>query len=76
MKQLLIAVDQLINTFVGGMADETLSAAAWRNRDKHSLYKVIDVIMFWDKKEGKSHCQLSYESELQRNHLPNEYQQK
>ena len=29
-KQVLIAVDQLLNTLTGGWADETISARAWR----------------------------------------------
>lgn len=73
MKQILIAFDQLVNTFLGGKADETLSARAWRNRDKHSAYKVIDILFFWDKEGNKRHCELSFESELNRNQLPNEY---
>jgi uncharacterized protein YcfL len=73
MKQVLIAVDQLFNTLIGGMADETLSASAWRNRNKHSLYKVIDALFFWDRQGVKRHCQLSYESELLRQQLPKAY---
>lgn len=37
MKQFLIALDQLVNVMLGGQADETLSARAWRNRDRHSF---------------------------------------
>ncbi len=73
MKQVLIALDQLVNTLVGGMADETLSASAWRNRDKHSAYRIIDALFFWDRDGDKRHCELSYEAELLRSHLPRGY---
>lgn len=38
MQQFLIAADQLINTLLGGMADETLSARAHRMRTKEHKY--------------------------------------
>lgn len=73
LKQVALAVDQLLNTLLGGMADETLSARAWRlrNKSKRGYYVriVIDVIFFLD----KDHCKSSYESELLRKHLPKEY---
>ena len=79
MKQILIAVDQLVNTLVWikgdgfGFADETLSARAWRLRCQSSAYKRIDALFFWDRDGGKHHCELSYESELERRHLPRGY---
>jgi hypothetical protein len=74
MKQILIAFDQFVNTLLGGLADETLSARAWRNRDKHSLYKLIDILFWFDKENGKGHCELSFDSEQLRYHLPKDYQ--
>lgn len=71
MKQILIALDQLANTLLGGMADETLSARAWRIQSP--LCPVIDAIFFWDKQGVKGHCQLSYESEVLRSQLPKGY---
>ena len=32
MKQVAIAIDQLLNTALGSWADETISARIWRNR--------------------------------------------
>lgn len=69
MKQVAIAVDQLINTLLGGMADETLSARAWRNRHRHGASKIIDALFFW---QG-NHCEQAYFSELERKQLPAEY---
>lgn len=75
MKQFLIAFDQMLNTLIPigrdgfGYADETLSARAWRLRDRSKLYKVIDAIFFWE----SSHCLVSYESEKKRKQLPVEY---
>ena len=71
MKQILIALDQLANTLLGGMADETLSARAWRTQSP--LHLLIDAIFFWDRQGPKRHCQLSYESEVLRSQLPKGY---
>lgn len=67
--QVLIAVDQLINAFFGGMADETLSSRAHRlkiERGRKWVSAVINVIFFFQ----KDHCKEAYESELKRAHLP------
>ena len=73
--QILVAVDQLANTFLGGMADETLSARAWRNHLKGRRswpYKLIDTLFFWQ----KDHCRTAYESEVERKQLPAGYGEK
>ena len=76
MKNLLIAIDQLINTLVWikgdgfGLPDETLSARAWRLRGQSKAWAVIDSLLFFD----PLHCRYSYESEKQRKQLPKEYQ--
>ena len=69
--QVLVAVDQLINTFVGGFADETLSARAYRRelRGKPLVAKVINCLFFWQ----TNHCKEAYESELARTQYPPEY---
>lgn len=67
--QVLVAVDQLINTFFGGMADETLSSHAHRlkiERGRKWVSAVINVIFFFQ----KDHCKEAYESEFKRTHLP------
>jgi hypothetical protein len=71
MKQFLIALDQLINTVFGGMADETLSARAYRQKLKgHTTpVKIIDAVFFWQ----ENHCYTSYEAELKRKQLPSSY---
>ncbi len=75
MIQVLIAVDQVLNTVVWlpgdgfGFADETLSARAWRLRAQSNAWRVIDAIFFWQ----QQHCRQAYESEQQRRHLPQEY---
>lgn len=75
MKQFLIAVDQLANTLIPiaddgfGMADESISARAWRLRDKSNAWRWIDRVFFWDKR----HCEQSYNSELLRTQLPKGY---
>ena len=75
--QFLIAIDQLINTLVHvdgdgfGMADETLSARAWRLKGKSSAWLYIDMLFFWQ----EAHCRSAYQSEMNRKQLPVEYQQ-
>jgi hypothetical protein len=68
-----IAVDQLINAIAGGSPDETISAAAYRNRWKSHgwwlTYKLINGLFFWQ----HDHCQSSYNAEIERKHLPEEY---
>lgn len=72
MKQFLIALDQLANAVLGGWADETLSARAWRLRDRMVwgvLRRVIDALMFWQ----DGHCEQAFLSEQMRRQLPVEY---
>ena len=71
MKQVLIAIDQLLNTLLGGWADETLSSRAWRLRNDPVwwwLYEFINVLFFWQ----HDHCHESYISELLRTQEPPE----
>ena len=70
--QVLVAVDQLINTFFGGMADETLSSRAHRlkiERNRKWMSAIINVIFFFQ----KDHCKTAYESEVEREHLPTSF---
>ena len=71
--QILIALDQLINTLIGGYADETLSSRAHRRRlrGKGGVAWGIDHIFFWQ----DEHCKASYESELERAQLPVEFRE-
>ena len=67
--QVLVAVDQLVNTLLGGYADETLSSRAWRHKKDGSRSWpawIIDKIFFWQ----DAHCKTAYESELNRRQLP------
>lgn len=66
--QILIAIDQLLNSLIGGYADETLSSRAYRHKKNGSRSWpawLIDHIFFWQ----EEHCKASYESELERSHL-------
>lgn len=69
LKNILIAIDQLINTAFRGQPDETLSSRAWRHYadGTRKWPKVlIDTILFFD----KNHCEESFKSELERRQLP------
>lgn len=71
IQQVLIALDQLLNTLAGGMPDETLSARAYRQQLKgNALYaKVINFVFFWQ----SEHCKEAHESEVKRRQLPKDY---
>lgn len=74
MKQILIALDQLLNTLLGGYADETLSARAWRAEQSGKLFgkifrPLIDAILFFD----PNHCYTSHLAEKERQQLPDHY---
>lgn len=68
-----IALDQLLNALLGGFADETLSARAWREGKTSggwNKFRVfIDALFFWQ----RQHCFNAYLAEYQRKHLPGEY---
>lgn len=69
--QILIALDQFVNTLLCGYADETLSSRSYRLYTSGKLkwpMKVINVIFFWQ----DNHCKESYESEMKRSQLPPE----
>lgn len=74
-KNLLIVVDQTFNAILGGMPDETLSARAWRLHERYwyanFLRLLIDgfFLIFFQ----KNHCKKSYDSEIERKHLPDSY---
>lgn len=72
LKQVLVALDQLVNAAIpGGWADETFSARCWRRREHPAwgaLRLVVDTLLFFDAK----HCEESYKSELLRLQCPPE----
>jgi hypothetical protein len=69
MKQILIALDQLLNALFGGMADETISAHAYRSNWRIRM-AIINFIFF-----DKNHCMDSFISEQQRLQLPKRYRE-
>lgn len=81
-QQSFIALDQAVNAIFGpifswtiGYADETLSARAWRCRNKpwgRIFLPVIDLLFIW---QGPGHCKRAYETEKARRNLPPEYRE-
>ncbi len=75
LEQTAIAFDQLVNELIAnGMADETISARAYRNRNKEGwawASPLLNGLFFWQ----EDHCRSAYESEVLRKHLPMEYRQ-
>ena len=69
LKNLLIALDQLVNTLLGGWPADSVSIHCWRFEQKKVVSwprKLVYTLLFFD----KDHCQESYESELERRQLP------
>lgn len=68
-------MDQLANTLLGGWADETLSARAYRMSRSDTRWakarKIIDWLFFWD----PGHCQWAWMAERARTQLPVEYRE-
>lgn len=69
---LLIALDQLGTTALGGWPDETMSSYAYRlhlqGKPAGFMRRVIDRLFFWQ----PDHCRWAYESERQRAQQPPE----
>lgn len=72
LKQIAIAIDQLLNALIGGYADETLSSHAYRmwlqGKPWGFLKYVIDRLFFLE----QEHCLSSYLSERKGLQLPPE----
>lgn len=69
--QFLIAADQLVNTLIGGYADETMSARVYRN-SHHYWYAraarwALDIVFSPRKRD---HCRKAFDSEVTRGHYP------
>ena len=71
---LLITLDQGVNTLCGGAPDETISSACYRFGarlpPKSKLwwlaYRGVNLLFFWQ----ADHCREAYNSERDRKHLP------
>lgn len=78
LTEILIAFDQLINTFIyipqdgWGMADETISARLFRTHLQDFISDVpmnlVNMLFF-----SKDHCFQAWRSEIERKQLPNSY---
>ena len=69
--QVLVALDQLVNTFFGGYADETISSRSHRayvSGKRKWTRNLFNLMFFWQ----KDHCKEAYESEMERSQLPPE----
>jgi hypothetical protein len=64
---ILIALDQLFNTFLGGYPDETISARAYRSGNVVGM-RIINALFGDD-----NHCKKAYEGEVFRSQLPKSY---
>jgi hypothetical protein len=74
---ILIAIDQLVTTLVGGFPDETLSSYAYRldvqGKPGGRIFRpIIDALFSWQGYEG-GHCKDAYIAERARLQLPPEF---
>ena len=51
----LVALDQAVNTFLGGDPDETLSSRIGKNYKGSIFHKFVNTLFFWQ----KDHCEES-----------------
>lgn len=73
-KNILIALDQTVNTIFNGEPDETLSARAWRLHKRYWYARVAQILLdLVFTPFSHNHCYESYLSECNRKHLPAEY---
>ncbi|OBX02793.1 uvrD/REP helicase [Gallibacterium genomosp. 3] len=78
IKQILIALDQLANTLVGGYADETISSRCYRNaklkdspKKRWVFFYALINTLFCD----KNHCKEAYQSEVLRRQYPSDFRE-
>lgn len=67
--QVLLAIDQLVNTIFGGYADESISSRSHRayvSGKRKWTRNLINALFFWQ----IDHCKEAYESEIERSQLP------
>lgn len=68
---LLVALDQLANTVLGGYPDETFSARTYRKAEAGQPFWrltrwIVDGLFFWQ----PEHCRKSFDSEVAKSHSP------
>ena len=67
---ILIGIDQLVNCFLAGYPDETISSRTYRLSLKSKFGFILKTFIdFLFRPWGSDHCKASYKSELARNHL-------
>lgn len=70
--EVLVGLDQLFNTVLGGWADETMSSRAFRLEEEYWFWHVvrmgIDTVFYWQ----TAHCFNAYISERMRSQAPPE----
>jgi hypothetical protein len=62
LKNILISIDQFVNTLAGGNPDETISSRSYKLRKKgvYWISNIIDGLLFWQ----KDHCRESEEKQI------------
>lgn len=75
---ILVGLDQFVNTIFAGYPDETLSARSWRKARAGQwfwrLLRIVIDLIFRVIAREVNHCQASFENEEARGHSPAELQ--
>jgi hypothetical protein len=72
--QVFIGVDQLVNTLLGGSADETMSSRCYRLnhiRAYYTLETCVNALFYVF--QGPDHCEHAYEKEILGRQLPTKF---
>ena len=75
-RNILIGLDQFLNTLIGGYPDETISAKAWRMetfRGSKSWGYARRVIDWAFSRVEPNHCEAAYDWEVLHNQSPTAY---
>lgn len=62
IKNVLVSIDQLVNTILGGDCDETISSRVGKNYNGTWIHKLIDWLFSWQKKpQGHSEAAIEWD---------------
>ena len=54
---ILVAIDELVNSILGGSPHETISSRLGRNYPLSPLTTIVNMLFFWQKNWMGLHCQ-------------------
>jgi hypothetical protein len=62
IRNILISIDQFVNTIFAGDPDETISSRVGKNYNGSTIHHIIDFIFIWQKKkQGHSEAAIEWD---------------